>query len=110
MKHSKIEMDGKFILDKVSTLPEWTEEDEGRLLYESTTNKCYIGGDSTAWTACQNVQPDWDSPSGEDSYIENKPVVAEVEGFTDMIKLTQSEYDALGNDATSSVTIFFIVD
>jgi len=49
MKFHGIQMTGKFIIQKVTSLPTWTTADEGRLIYDITERKMYIGSDQS-WT------------------------------------------------------------
>jgi len=46
MKKYGIEMEGPFIAEKVSSLPTWTSNDEGRVVYDETTKVIYYGDDS----------------------------------------------------------------
>ena len=48
MKHYGIEMEGDFIVEIVSVAPAWTASDEGRLIYDETSNTFKYGSDS-AW-------------------------------------------------------------
>jgi len=48
MKFYGIDAQGKFIIEKVSTLPTWTASDESRIVYLETTKALY-GGTSTGW-------------------------------------------------------------
>jgi len=46
-KFHGIQMVGKFISQKLSSLPTYTANDEGRLIYNTTNKKIYIGDDSS---------------------------------------------------------------
>lgn len=46
MEFQEIKMKGKFWVEKVSTLPTWTNGDGGRLIYVENDNKCYVGRSS----------------------------------------------------------------
>jgi|SaaInlV_200m_DNA_2_1039689.scaffolds.fasta_scaffold234015_1 hypothetical protein len=46
MKSDGLEMQGEFIVEKVSTLPAWAEADEGRAIYIEDVDKFYIGNNS----------------------------------------------------------------
>jgi len=48
MKSHGLDMKGKFIVERVSTLPSWTSADEGREIYVEDENKKYYGND-TEW-------------------------------------------------------------
>jgi len=48
MKYHEIEMAGKFLIQKVSSNPAWTAADTGRLIYNTTVNKAYLGT-NVAW-------------------------------------------------------------
>lgn len=48
MKHYGIEVEGKFYTEQLSSVPGWTIEDKGRLIYDSTSDGIYIGTD-TEW-------------------------------------------------------------
>lgn len=59
-----LEMIGKFIIERVNSLPTWTVEDKGRIIYNNIDEKLYFGGSSdwiissmiygtTADTACE---------------------------------------------------------
>lgn len=41
-----LEMIGKFIIERVNSLPTWASDDEGRILYNNTDEKLWIGGSS----------------------------------------------------------------
>jgi len=49
MKFHGIKMAGSFVLQKVTSLPTWTPNDEGRLIYDTTAKKLYVGS-SVSWT------------------------------------------------------------
>lgn len=49
MKFHGIICTGKLVLQKVSNLPTWTTADEGRLIYDTTERKMYVGSDQS-WT------------------------------------------------------------
>jgi len=48
MKFHGIEMQGTLLTEKVSTLPSWSSDDEGRLVYADDVNKFYYGS-NTGW-------------------------------------------------------------
>lgn len=48
MKFHGIQLTGKFIIQKLSSLPAWTAEDEGRLVYNMSDRKLYLG-DDVSW-------------------------------------------------------------
>jgi len=48
MRSYGIEMEGKIIIQKVTTLPAWGATDEGRLVYAEDVDKFYVGNNS-AW-------------------------------------------------------------
>lgn len=48
MKADATDFIGPVIVEIVSTLPAWTSDDEGRLIYAEDTNKMYYG-DNTQW-------------------------------------------------------------
>ena len=43
MKYHEITMAGKMWLQTVSSNPAWTAADKGRIIYNTTVNKTYIG-------------------------------------------------------------------
>jgi len=47
MKFHGIQMTGKFIIQKVTSLPTWTTADEGRIIYDTTERKMYVGSDQS---------------------------------------------------------------
>jgi len=47
MKFYDVEMKGDFIVEKLSTTPSWTSEDEGRLIYVNNENIVKLGTNST---------------------------------------------------------------
>jgi len=48
MKFHGIRMEGKFIIERLVTLPTWAASDEGRMIYDTTEKKLFIGND-TGW-------------------------------------------------------------
>ena len=48
MESYGLEMLGPLVIEKLSTLPGWTADDEGREIYVEDTAKRYYG-DSTSW-------------------------------------------------------------
>ena len=49
MKFHGITMTGKFVVQKVASLPTWTVADEGRMIYNTTENKLFVGSNES-WT------------------------------------------------------------
>jgi hypothetical protein len=49
MKIYGIEMEGKFLGEKLATLPSWQASDEGRLVYAQDVDKLYVGTNAS-WT------------------------------------------------------------
>ena len=43
MKFHGITMTGKFIVQRVASLPVWTEDDEGRIIYNEEESRLYVG-------------------------------------------------------------------
>lgn len=41
-----LEMKSKFIIERVDNLPTWTSDDEGRIIYNNSDEKLWIGGSS----------------------------------------------------------------
>ena len=54
MRFFKVEMEGKLINQKVASLPAWTSDDEGRIVYDETTNEMYVGDDS-GWVSSSPI-------------------------------------------------------
>jgi len=47
MRFHGIEMKGKFLLEKLTSLPTWTVADEGRIIYNQLDKKLYVGTNAT---------------------------------------------------------------
>src|SRR6056297_2104598 len=47
MKFHGITMTGKFVVQKVTSLPTWTVADEGRIIYDTTENKLFVGSNES---------------------------------------------------------------
>lgn len=48
MKNYGIEMEGKFYLEQLASVPGWDSSDESRIVYDQTTDKLYFG-DGADW-------------------------------------------------------------
>ncbi len=46
MKHYGIEMEGKFYSEQLASVPGWSADDEGRIIYDQSTDSIYFGSGS----------------------------------------------------------------
>ena len=77
MKFHGITMAGKFILEKVSTLPTVTAQDEGRIVYNTSDKNFYIASDTSWSTASTGI-----SGSGGTTGSYGDPVTNVTDGST----------------------------
>jgi hypothetical protein len=64
MKTDSLDINGSFKVERLSSLPTWDPSYIGRVVYNTTDNKLYVGK-STGWaeagSASYPIRPDWDS-------------------------------------------------
>jgi hypothetical protein len=97
-----IDMKGKLNLQKVTTLPAWTSEDEGRLVYNETDKKIYIGNDSQ-WDLYASLGDDLDC---KNNALFNSPIRTNNIGAVSANQsLDSSAYNYFRIEPTADITL-----
>jgi hypothetical protein len=113
MRFYGIEMKGKFVLQKVSSLPVFdAERDEGRVLYNTTDKKVYSGSD-TEWVTVGTGAMEWNIVNGNVTAEEGMGYLVGTTGGARTVTLPASPEDGdsvgvkdyQGNAKTNNITI-----